>query len=123
MKLAIVILNWNGKKLLEEFLPSIIRYADSADVYVIDNASTDDSVVFLTHTFPTIKQVVLTENFGFAKGYNEGLKQIDADLYCLLNNDVEVTENWLKPLIQAFEKTNVSIAQPLLLQHKERSRF
>ena len=123
MKLAIVILNWNGKKLLEEFLPSIIRYADSADVYVIDNASTDDSVVYLTHAFPTIKQVVLTENFGFAKGYNEGLKQIDADLYCLLNNDVEVTENWLKPLIQAFEKTNVSIAQPLLLQHKERSRF
>ena len=123
MKLAIVILNWNGKKLLEEFLPSIIHYADSADVYVIDNASTDDSVVYLTHAFPTIKQVVLTENFGFAKGYNEGLKQIDADLYCLLNNDVEVTENWLKPLIQAFEKTNVSIAQPLLLQHKERSRF
>ena len=103
---------------MEEFLPSIIRYADSADVYVIDNASTDDSVDFLTHTFPTIKQVVLTENFGFAKGYNEGLKQIDADLYCLLNNDVEVTENWLKPLIQAFEKTDVSIAQPLLLQHK-----
>ena len=67
MKLAIVILNWNGKKLLEEFLPSIIRYADSADVYVIDNASTDDSVVFLTHAFPTIKQVVLTENFGFKR--------------------------------------------------------
>ncbi len=91
-------------ELLEEFLPTIIRYSSSADIYVIDNASTDDSIAFLTQNFPTIKQVVLDENYGFAKGYNEGLKHIDADLYCLLNNDVEVTENWLNPIIEGFKK-------------------
>ena len=123
MKTAIAILNWNGKELLEEFLPAIIRYSSSADIYVIDNASTDNSIAFLTQNFPSIKQVILKENYGFARGYNEGLKHIDADLYCLLNNDVEVTENWLNSIVEGFKKTNVSIAQPLLLHHKNKKYF
>ncbi len=123
MKLAVVILNWNGKALLEEFLPTLISYSTQADLYVIDNASTDDSLTYLSQHYPTIQSIPLNENFGFAKGYNEGLKQIDADIYCLLNNDVEVTKNWLNPIISAFTTTPVCIAQPTLLQHKEKNYF
>lgn len=123
MKLAVVILNWNGKELLEKFLPSLIRYSAKAELYVIDNASTDDSLTFLSKYYPTIHSIPLNENFGFAKGYNEGLKQINADVYCLLNNDVEVTQNWLDPIVSAFKTTRVCIAQPTLLQHKEKNYF
>lgn len=123
MKIAVVILNWNGKELLEKFLPSLIRYSTKAGLYVIDNASTDDSLLFLKEHYPSIQIIALEENFGFAKGYNEGLKQIDADTYCLLNNDVEVTKHWLDPIFSAFENTSVSIAQPTLLQHKKKNYF
>ena len=123
MKTAIVILNWNGRSLLERFLPDLVKYSSDAQLYVIDNASTDDSCAFLNQQYPQIKQVVLDQNYGFAKGYNLGLKSIEADLYCLLNNDVAVSENWLSPIQEAFKDGKLAIAQPLLLQYDQRQFF
>lgn len=107
--LAIAILNWNGKHWLEKFLPNVILYSQEASIYVIDNASTDDSVKFLEQNFPTIKIIKNKKNTGFAGGYNEGLKQISEEIYCLLNSDVEVTENWIQPIIELFRR-NAKIA-------------
>ena len=123
MKVAVVILNWNGVDLLKKFLPALVQFSPQAELYVIDNASTDTSLAFLEENYPLIHTVPLAENFGFAKGYNEGLQNIDADLYCLLNNDVKVTENWLVPMIQAFETTEVAIAQPHILDLNKPDHF
>ncbi len=123
MKTAIVLLNWNGRSLLERFLPALVQFTHNADLYVIDNASTDDSCAFLSQHYPQINQIVLADNYGFAKGYNLGLKSIDAELFCLLNNDVLVSENWLTPIQQAFKTSDLAIAQPLLLQHKQPQYF
>ena len=123
MKTAIVILNWNGRSLLEQFLPDLVKHTKDAELWVIDNASTDDSCVFLSHQYPKVKQVLLDQNYGFAKGYNLGLKLIEADLYCLLNNDVAVSENWLPPIQNAFKEGELAIAQPLLLQYDQRQMF
>ncbi|MDW5289840.1 glycosyltransferase family 2 protein [Formosa sp. PL04] len=124
MKIAIAILNWNGKKLLEQFLPSVILNSEDTDIYVIDNASTDDSIVMLKNQFPTVNIILNTENGGFAKGYNDGLKHIAADVYCLLNNDIEVTPNWLTPIKSAFnEDSNTAIIQPKILDYKNKSSF
>lgn len=109
MKTAIAILNWNGKHWLEKFLPNVILYSQEATIYIIDNASTDDSVMFLEQNFPTIKIIKNKKNTGFAGGYNEGLKQISEEIYCLLNSDVEVTENWIQPIIELFRR-NAEIA-------------
>lgn len=124
MKLAIVILNWNGKKLLEKFLPSVIKYSNDATIYVADNASIDDSIVFLKDNYPNITIIQNGENGGYAKGYNDALKYVQADIFCLLNNDVEVCENWLLPIINTF-KNNVDIAiiQPKLLDYKNKAFF
>lgn len=124
MKIAIVILNWNGKKLLEMFLPSVVSFSKEATVYVVDNASTDNSVDFIKESYPTVIIIQNQTNGGYAKGYNEAIKHIDADLLCLLNNDVEVTEHWLNPIIAHFlvdEKT--AILQPKILDHKNREYF
>ena len=124
MDLAIVILNWNGKSWLEKFLPNVIRHSENATVYVIDNASTDDSVSFLKDNFPTIKIVENEKNHGFAGGYNEGLKHIQHAFYCLLNSDVEVTENWLSPIFNVFEKDeNIAAVQPKILDFSKRNYF
>lgn len=123
-KLAIVILSWNGKNWLEKFLPKVILYSQNAEVYVVDNGSTDNSVEFLNLNFPTVKIVQNKENFGFAGGYNEGLKKIDAEIYCLLNSDVEVTENWLQPVLNLFEKDkNIAALQPKILDYNKRNYF
>ena len=95
MKVAVVILNWNGKALLEQFLPSVIQYSEGADIYVADNASTDNSVSYLLKQFPQVTIIQNIVNGGYAKGYNDALKHVDADVFCLLNSDIEVTENWL----------------------------
>ena len=122
--IAVVILNWNGKKLLEQFLPSVVAYSDAAQIYLADNASTDDSVAFTQTYFPQIKILQNTSNFGFAKGYNEALKQVDEPIYVLLNSDVEVTENWLNPFIDHFNKhPNTAIAQPKLMDYKNKTYF
>ncbi|MEO9570277.1 MAG: glycosyltransferase family 2 protein [Polaribacter sp.] len=125
MKIAIVILNWNGQKLLEQFLPSVVNFSSKeADVYVADNASTDSSINFVKEHFPTVKTVENQVNGGYAKGYNDALKEIKADIYCLLNSDVEVTDNWLQPIIDVFktdEKT--AVIQPKLLSFKDKTKF
>lgn len=122
--LAIVILNWNGKELLNTFLPSVIAYSQEATIYVADNASSDDSVAFVKQEFPQVKIIQNTENFGFAKGYNEALKHVDENYLCLLNSDVEVTKNWLQPIIEIFEKdSNTAIIQPKLLDYKQKDHF
>jgi GT2 family glycosyltransferase len=124
MKIAVVILNWNGTKLLEQFLPSVVKYSPEADIYVADNASTDDSVAFVKSHFPTVKILENQSNFGFAQGYNEALKHIDAEIYALVNSDIEVTENWLKPVIETFEnEPRTAIIQPKLLDFKRKEYF
>ncbi|WP_203258330.1 glycosyltransferase family 2 protein [Hyunsoonleella ulvae] len=124
MKIAVVILNWNGKKLLEQFLPSVIAHSKTAAIYVADNASTDDSVLFLKSTFPQVNIIRNTINGGFAKGYNDALKNVDADVFCLLNSDVEVTKGWLLPIQQTFiNNENTAIVQPKLLDFKQRQFF
>ncbi|MGZ5189198.1 MAG: glycosyltransferase family 2 protein, partial [Kaistella sp.] len=124
MKLAIAILNWNGKTWLEKFLPNVITHAENASVYIIDNASTDDSVDFLKRNFPEVTIIQNRKNNGFAGGYNEGLKQIDADIFCLLNSDVEVTENWLNPVLNLFENNaNIAAIQPKILDYNRKFFF
>lgn len=124
MNLAIAILNWNGKTWLEKFLPSVILHSENAFVYVIDNASTDDSVDFLKQNFPEVTIIQNQKNNGFAGGYNEGLRQIEADVFCLLNSDVEVTQNWLNPVLNLFENdTNIAAIQPKILDYNRRDFF
>ena len=124
LKVAIAILNWNGKNWLEKFLPNVILHSQNADIYVIDNASTDDSVDFIQSHFPEVKIVQNSINSGFAGGYNEGLKKIDAEIYCLLNSDVEITENWQKPVLELFEKNqNIAAIQPKILAYHRKNFF
>ncbi|PVX47717.1 hypothetical protein C8C85_3672 [Flavobacterium sp. 103] len=123
-KIAVVILNWNGIKLLEQFLPSVIQYSPEATVYVADNASTDESIAFVKKNYPTIKIVQNKMNQGFAGGYNEALQHIDAEIYALVNSDIEVTENWLKPILEAFEtEPETAIIQPKILDFKKKDYF
>ena len=124
MKIAIAILNWNGKSWLEKFLPNVLANSQSAEVYVIDNASTDDSVAYISTHFPSVKIVINQQNHGFAGGYNEGLKQIHADIYCLLNSDVEVTSGWLDPISALFEKNpDIAAIQPKVLDYNRKNFF
>lgn len=124
MKIAIVILNWNGEVLLERYLPSVIEHSKGADIYVADNASTDDSIAFVTNNYPTVQIIKNAENGGFAKGYNDALVHVDADIYCLLNSDVEVTPNWLTPIIDAFSNIpDVAIIQPKILDLLKKDYF
>jgi len=121
---AVVILNWNGRKLLEQFLPTVIKHSPEAEIYVADNASTDDSVSFLQTTFPEVKLILNKQNFGFAQGYNEALANVEEEYYVLLNSDVEVTEGWLEPIIELFEKDpETAIVQPKILDFKKKTHF
>lgn len=124
MNIAIVILNWNGKSWLEKFLPNVIEHSQNSEIYVIDNASTDDSVSFLKLNFPTVKIIINDKNYGFAGGYNEGLKKVNSEIYCLLNSDVEVTENWISPILNLFENDEkISAIQPKILDYNRRNYF
>ena len=124
-KLAIVILNWNGAKMLVQYLPNVLQYSrDEAEVYVADNASTDQSLNLLREHFPEVKLIVLEQNWGFAEGYNRALKTIDAEYYLLLNSDIEVTHHWLTPLIEYMDNhADVAACQPKLLSIFDRDRF
>lgn len=123
-KIAVVILNWNGTKLLEQFLPSVLAYSHEATVYVADNASTDDSIAFVKANFPSVKIIENNDNYGFAKGYNEALKHVDAEIYALVNSDIEVTENWLQPILEMFEQEpETVIIQPKILDFKNKEYF
>ena len=124
-KVAVVILNWNGAAMLRQYLPQVLEYSrDEADVYVADNASTDNSLDLLRTSFPEVKLIVLEQNWGFAEGYNKALSQIDTEYYLLLNSDIEVTPHWLTPLI-SFMDTHPQVAacQPKLHSIFERDYF
>jgi len=122
---AIVILNWNGKGFLQQFLPSILTTSyKNYKIVVADNGSTDDSVASLKKDFPQIEIIVLSQNFGFAKGYNEALKQVLADYYVLLNSDVEITPDWLQPVIALLEADEAAAAcQPKILSYRNKHLF
>lgn len=125
-RVAIVILNWNGKKMLAEYLPSVLDYSRAdADIYVADNASTDDSVDFLQqHYASEVKLIRLEKNWGFAEGYNRALAEIDAEYFVLLNSDVEVTHHWLTPLIEFMDShEEVAACQPKLLSLTDKDFF
>ena len=123
-KIAVVILNWNGVKLLEQFLPSIVKYSPEATIYVADNTSTDRSVAFVKENYPTVEIIINESNFGFAKGYNEALKFVKEEYYALVNSDIEVTENWLKPILETFEnEPQTAIIQPKILDFKNKEYF
>lgn len=124
MKIAVVILNWNGRQLLEKFLPSVISNSPQAEIYVADNDSDDDSIAFLQQKYPTVKVIKNTVNGGFAKGYNDALKHVEAEIYCLLNSDVEVTPNWLVPIIEVYNTIpDTAIVQPKILDYKRKDHF
>jgi GT2 family glycosyltransferase len=125
-EVAIVILNWNGKKLFSKFLPSVIENSkgDNIEVIVADNGSTDGSVSYLQQNFPSVKIIDLKENFGFAEGYNQALKQVDAKYFVLLNSDVKVAENWIEPCIKQFEADKKIVAiQPKILSYSNPESF
>jgi GT2 family glycosyltransferase len=125
MKVAVVILNWNGKKFLEKFLPSVINCnASFAEIIIADNASTDDSLAFLKTTYPDLRVIVNSSNGGFAKGYNDALKLISSEYYVLLNSDVEVTPGWIEPVIQLMDKDRrIAAFQPKIRSYHNRASF
>lgn len=125
-KVAVVILNWNGKELLEQFIPSVINYTDTdvADIIVADNCSSDNSISFLKEYYPDIKLIELSENYGFAEGYNRALAQVSAEYFVLLNSDVEVIENWLTPIINFLDNNmSVAAAQPKIRAYRNKDFF
>ncbi|MDB4643597.1 glycosyltransferase family 2 protein [Flavobacteriaceae bacterium] len=124
MKLALVLLNWNGVEMLKRFLPDLIEYSKEATIYVIDNNSTDNSVAHLKSNFPQINLIQNPSNLGYAGGYNKGLENIKEELLCLINNDIRVTENWLPPILKLFKSNpNIAAAQPHILDEKDHSKF
>ncbi len=124
MKVAVVILNWNGRNFLRQFLPSVISCSSNAEIFVADNASTDDSLEILQSEFPSVRLIINKQNFGFAGGYNEALKQVESDYYILLNSDVEVTPGWIEPVIEMMEAhRSIAACQPKILSHADHSSF
>lgn len=122
---AIVILNWNGKNFLEQYLPSVMASLYSnKKIIVADNASTDDSISFLQNNYPQVQIIQNPANEGFAKGYNTALKQVRADYYVLLNSDVEVTPSWIEPVIRLMESdTTIAACQPKILAFDDKTKF
>jgi len=124
-KVAVVILNWNGKNFLQQFLPSVLSstYANY-EVIVADNGSTDDSVPFMTRQYPSIRLICLDTNMGFAKGYNEALKLVEADYYALLNSDAETPAGWIEPMVQLMQNdSTIAACQPKLLLYANKKQF
>ncbi len=123
MTTAVVILNWNGKEHLSTYLPSVVEHSQNARIIVADNGSTDDSKAVVDQ-FTNVEWLALPQNYGFAEGYNRALKQIDADIYVLLNSDVRVTTNWLDAPLSRFEKNvKVGAVQPKILADQRPTEF
>lgn len=125
-KVAVVILNWNGSGMLRRFLPTVVRCsaADGGIIWLADNGSTDDSVEVVSREFPSVRLIRMEKNYGFAEGYNRAISQVEAEYVVLLNSDVEVTEHWLRPLLDYMEAhPEVAACQPKLLSYHQRTRF
>ncbi|HNV95658.1 MAG TPA: glycosyltransferase family 2 protein [Bacteroidales bacterium] len=123
---AVVILNWNGKDILAEFLPSVVMHSkvEGTTIYVADNGSTDSSVEYIEKTFPTVKIIKLDKNYGFAGGYNRAIETLTEDYVILLNSDVEVSENWLHPLIEYMDHHNeIAACQPKIRSYRNKKQF
>ena len=122
---AVVILNWNGRQHLEQFLPSVVAHTpQQVRIIVADNGSTDDSVAFLAQHYPTIEIIRLERNYGFAEGYNRTLEQVDAEFFILLNSDVEVTAGWVEPLVATLTNNrSVAAVAPKLRSYGNRDHF
>ncbi len=126
MKTAVVILNWNGKSLMQQFLPALIEYTpqNEADIIIADNGSTDDSVSFLKENYPGIKIIAFEKNLGFSEGYNQALAQLDHQYVVLLNSDVEVTSGWLTTAVDYLDRNPEVVAlQPKILSYKDKASF
>ncbi|MFA8449820.1 MAG: glycosyltransferase family 2 protein [Bacteroidales bacterium] len=124
-KVAVVILNYNGEKFLRKFLSGVVEFSSGVgEVVVADNASTDTSISYLKENFPSVRIVVNDDNGGYAKGYNDALKKIDADYFVLLNSDIEIKDRWLEPLIELMDNNpDVGACQPKLLSWHEPDKF
>lgn len=126
IKVAVVILNWNGKKMLTQFLPSVIAHTNPQinQIVVADNGSTDSSMQWLAETYPEIRRIEFSENYGFAEGYNRALSLIDSEYFVLLNSDVEVTPQWLEPLIEFLDQNpEVGAVQPKIKAFHNKNLF
>ena len=122
--IAVVILNWNGQKWLEKFLPTVIEKSSMANIYIADNASTDDSISLIENDFPSVKIIQNQLNEGYAKGYNDALKDLKEKYFVLLNSDIEVTDNWIEPIINLMEENpNISACQPKILDYNNKDSF
>ncbi len=123
-RVAVVILNYNGKELLEKFLPSVLQFSGDAQIVVADNNSTDGSRDFLQQAFPLVTLIPISTNLGFCGGYNFALKQVTAEYYVLLNSDIEVTNNWLEPIITLLDNDpSIGAAQPKILSYRNKQQF
>lgn len=123
-RLAVIILNWNGAEMMRRFLPGVVHMTPEAEIWVADNASTDDSLEMLREHFPTVRTLALDRNYGFAEGYNRAIAQIEAEVVVLLNSDVQVTEGWAATLLRFMdEHADVAAVQPKLRSHAQPSRF
>lgn len=121
---SIVILNYNGQKFLEQFLPSVVKYSDQYTIIIADNCSSDGSVKFLETNYPDIRLIHIPENKGYSAGYNFALSKIDSNYYVLLNSDVEVTNNWVAPIINSMEQNESIVAvQPKILSYHNKNVF
>ena len=125
IKIAVVVLNWNGKSWLEKFLPILLQYSrNEAKVFIADNASTDDSVDFVKEKYPNIEVIINTDNGGYAKGYNDALKNILAEYFVLINSDIEVTKDWLQSLVKLMDSNkNIVACQPKVLSYNKKQMF
>ncbi|MBV20418.1 MAG: dTDP-Rha--alpha-D-GlcNAc-pyrophosphate polyprenol alpha-3-L-rhamnosyltransferase [Cytophagia bacterium] len=125
-KIAIVVINYNGKNLLKKFLPSLVKYSDIkiSDIFIVDNNSDDGSVDFIKKNYSSVKIIQNDKNYGYAKGYNVGLNKIQSQYLVLINNDVEVSENWLDPMFNSMEQNKkIGSCQPKILSYKNRTTF
>ena len=123
MRIGIAILNWNGINLLKSHLKGVVDKSEDSTIYIIDNNSDDNSLEFVKQNFPQVKLISLDKNYGFAEGYNIGLKHVNEDIVCILNNDVEVTEKWLDPIRRKFNEKKNCIIQPTIMDFNNREYF
>lgn len=123
MRIGIVILNWNGVNLLKSHLKGVVDKSEDSTIYIIDNNSDDDSLEFVRQNFPQVKLIRLDKNYGFAEGYNIGLKHVNEDIVCILNNDVEVTDKWLDPIKRKLKEKGNCIIQPNIMDFNNREYY